>query len=554
MDNKIEGYIANGDNIANLVANNIYNPISAIGEIDANFYDADGTKVNIELKEEEINNTMYITEIKISGDGTGMDKLALDNLKNIGDSNKKNKLITDKFKRRMLGSFGIASTAFQRLGSTMDIYSKTNSDTMLYKNIIINNDKSCLFSQVKYLEKCSEVNFESGCTFIIRNCRIKKTSLLGIKDGRPSLQKEILKNKLSYLPISKNFKITLCGEKIERFEIDKDAFSINIDGKIDEKNINGTIYIAKEAIKNKHYNGIYLKIDNRIIDWNIYDDIRGKIGTPGSVTAKIHGYIIADELREYINASRDGLTDTYIKESLVEFVKRNIAIINKKAKVYYQETNREQEQETNQQQGQETNREQEQETNQQQGQETNREQEQETNQQRGQEKTITVINISEEKKEKRKEKVEKKIREKNKDLYRLGIKFCYEPENEQEVIVVVSQMCQEDLLDFQIVQLNSKASTDGVVIKTDGTLAFLEFEKTLNNFFEHGHVYTDVDKIVCWDADEEKTRKEIGKYVSRYGMCIESIKFENDYIKFTNKDESIYKIKLYIISKIIKKL
>lgn len=72
------GYITDGDKFADLISYQIYNLISAIVEEVANFYDEDATEVKLEFKEEEIDDDIYITEIRISGDGNGF---TLDSLK-----------------------------------------------------------------------------------------------------------------------------------------------------------------------------------------------------------------------------------------------------------------------------------------------------------------------------------------------------------------------------------------------------------------------------------------------------------------------------------------
>lgn len=533
-------YIINGDNAAKLISSNVYNPVSSIVEIIANYYDADATEVKICFKEKKDSNEKdYIYEIIITGDGNGFEKEALENLMEIGDSNKKTDRYTKKFKRVKLGSFGIALTSFQNLGDTLEIYSRTKLGRIFYRSIFINNGYSVfsdISEDIKYSEK---VKYKTGCTFIIKNCKIRKSMFLDF---------ELLKNKLAYLPIDENFKIYLNGnEQIKRLIIGSaDTYKLTFSFTIDENEYKGYVYYSKQPIRNRYFRGVFLEVDGRILDWNIFNDIRQNITSPGAVENRIQGYIIANNLRDKINASRTGLTDINLSLSIADNLKKNISNINKKAKEFYAwKKDKSSSNKANKNTNKTT---------------------QLLNKKLKESNNITQstrISIYEEEqyyKSMREDRMKKRIRNINSDLNRLGIKFKYEPESEIEVIIIASQLCQKELLDFQIIQAISSESPDSIIMK-NGKMAFLEFELTLNNFYAHKHNHHIVDYIVCWDINRKTIKKESDVYLKQYSKYLKSIEYSKnekskycDEIVFENFDGSKNYVELYVLNEIISRI
>ena len=314
------GYIANGDKVADLISYQIYNLVSAIVEEVANFYDEGATEVKLEFKEEEINDDIYITEIRISGDGNGF---TLDSLKKINElvnSEKKENLYTRKFGRIKLGSYGIAFVSLRLLGNKIEIYSRPNkNEETLYRNITIENNTT-VFSEIEAIRKCSEVNYDTGCTLVIKGCKILKSNFS---------YNDLLKSKLSYLPISDNFRIYLYNEEIKRFFPDPDSFNMKFNFNIDKFEFNAEIFYEPKVISNKSYRGVFLEVDGRIIDWNIYNAIRHSISSPGIVDYRINGYIRIEnnEFRNKINASRNKLNDYNLAMNIENILRKNISSI-----------------------------------------------------------------------------------------------------------------------------------------------------------------------------------------------------------------------------------
>lgn len=540
MDNS--GYVIDGNRAAKLISSNIYNPVSWIVEEVANYYDVDATEVRINIKEQEdIDGKVYINEIVVTGDGEGLSLSALNNLREIGNSKKRNQMYTNKFIRAKLGSFGIAFTSFQNLADKIEIYSKPNPGTILYKKITIKNDLA-MFTDTKSLIECNLIGYETGCAFIIKNCKILKSGFFNLK---------LLKNKLAYLPVSENFKIYLNEEEIRRFIVNDDKFyNLTSSFNIGDVKFESKVYYVPNVIDNEYFRGVYLQIDERIIDWNIFNDIRQKISTPGAVETRIQGYIVANELRDKINAGRTGLTDASLSLSISEVLKKNIGTIHNKAKKYYEW---EKPSEKKSKKGK-----------------NNSNEIININQFTKGEKSLevasfdrNVITIEEKEtynKSGRKEKAEKRIKNINSDLRRLGIKFCYEPECEIEVIIIVSEMCQKGLLDFKIIQAISNEYPDSIIIK-DGKQAFLEFEQSLNNFYNQEHNHNGVDYILCWDINKKTIDKNLVRYLTKYSRYLKSVQLREivddiycDELIFSNYDGTQHIVKLYILCEIIKKL
>lgn len=540
------GYIAEGNKMAELIAHHVYSPVSAIVEIVANFYDADAEEVKISFKEEiDSHEDTFITEVKISGDGEGITYDNLNELRNIGNSKKRNDIYTKKFKRTKLGAFGIAFTSFQILGNELEIYSKSNLEKFLYLNINVEGN-DVKFSKIKVLDCCNEINYKTGCTIIIKDCKIPKSEFFNpkIKD----LNYDMLSNKLSYLPLGDNFRIELCDEEVKRYLIDESSFNVTFDFCIDNIKFVADIKYSPTVICNTHYKGIFLQVDGRIIDWNIFNGIRNYVQTPGMVEGRIQGYVFADDLRNNINASRTGLTDNNLALRISNMIKPKISGIHKKAKKYYgwgkddtkkidsnkKKINNEEKPESNSS--------------------INTEQVEGKKNTKSRTTVITMQNPDEHNEFERREKADKRIKAPNKDLKRLGIKFCYEPESELEVIVIASQMCQKNLLDFDIIQMRSNEYPDSVIIK-DGKIAFLEFEKSLHDFYIHGHNHNNVDYILCWSVDLKQLMSKMEPYLKKYSGYVNHIKYnDSDELTFYNYDGTNHVVKIYVISDIIKRI
>lgn len=104
-----------------LLGRTIYRPENVLVEIAANSYDADSSQVRITSSGEN-------QKIQILDDGCGMDENDLIILTTIAKSKKKDfvekKVLTPKYKRQYLGSFGIGIISFLSLGNKITIFTK----------------------------------------------------------------------------------------------------------------------------------------------------------------------------------------------------------------------------------------------------------------------------------------------------------------------------------------------------------------------------------------------------------------------------------------------
>ncbi|MEW9093716.1 MAG: ATP-binding protein [Clostridiaceae bacterium] len=534
-----QGYVIDGNRAAELISSNIYNPISSIVEQVANYYDEDATEVKINFIERKD----YIDEIMISGDGEGFSIDDLSKLREIGNSKKRENMCTHRFERVKLGSFGIAFVALQNLGEEIEIYSKVKSGKILYKKIVIKNNLP-IFTDVKELNYCDLIKYETGCTLVIKNCKINKSILFDF---------DLLENKLAYLPLSENFKIYLCDKEIKRFAIhNNDLYKMTFDFTIENIQFNSNIYYYTDNVKNRYFRGVFLQIDERIIDWNIYDGIKSRITSPIAVETKIQGYIVANELRNKINASRTGLTDINLALNISEILRKNIYNISKQAGEYYKliESSKKENKKIIKKKDDSTLKNNDISN----GQTNNKINCENINKDK---KLITMKNQDVYSASKRTEEANERIKIPNKDLERLGIKFCYEPESEIEVIIIASQMWQKNLLDFDIVQMRSNEYPDSIIVK-DGEIAFLEFEKSLHDFYIHSHNHNNIDYILCWKVNEKELESKSKTYLKIYSSYIKYIDYKktsnNHELIFYNYDGTNHVVKIYVISDIIKRI
>lgn len=92
--------------------------LDLVREMVANAYDADATKVKITLLE---------NDLIVEDNGLGMDKEDLKQYFTIGSALKKLQQFTSKFKRRMIGEFGIGKFAVLALCDRFELFTKKNS-------------------------------------------------------------------------------------------------------------------------------------------------------------------------------------------------------------------------------------------------------------------------------------------------------------------------------------------------------------------------------------------------------------------------------------------
>ena len=503
----------------------IYRSENVLAELCANSYDADASIVEISTKGES-------EQILIKDNGSGMDMEDLDELVTIGKS-KKRKMIennetTPRFKRRVLGSFGIGIVSFFTLGDFIRVFTLKEKKTPIFLEIrkVYDEDKKLKEIQISDPVESNEYKQHlldheqclSGTTIEVNN-----TKLDFVKNYK------LIYHRLSNLPLSKNFRI-----KLNNMEVKKDDFGSpdwtkkefeftleNIDPSYRSK---VRIYVNHQTTIESYKRGVYLVVNGRVIENDLYADLYRDLSSPATISARVSGFIIADYLEKSIQANREAFFDTEV-----------INEIKNKIKTPLQQTIDD-----------------------------------------------YIVQRSTEEKEQaynqllqRVEKAKNKFNAPNNYLKELGINFTSNPEYEQEVVLIIAQLCQKGLLPFQILDYNSSSHIDCVVKwplsqnkRDPNFISELEVETTLDHFFDHNHDYRTKPDVCCWEikaADFDKKKK---KYIKDRPESMVSIELKdgNDKEHFGHQKEMHFTIreahnllrtfilKVYVISEMLEEL
>lgn len=492
-----------------LLGKTIYRPENVLVEIAANSYDADASQVKITSSGEN-------QKIQISDNGCGMDEEDLIILTTIAKSKKKelveNKILTPKFERQYLGSFGIGIISFLSLGNKITIFTKKKEGKVL--SIEINRIFDSLGKTVDIPISSIHQNDEftmhlidgdetiSGTTIEIENTKLDLSSAY-----------QTIKYKLSNLPLSRDFKIFLNNSEIKKddypintwenkkYEIKLEDLDPNYISKVDlhvyynQDNPNETIPVFKR--------GIFLRVHGRVIEYNLYQRFRANLTSPGSIDSRLTGFVEADYLFSKIQANREDFFDDKIIARICQQLQPEVQnLINDFLLIKNLVS---------------------------------------------EEAYINTFN-------RQREMAIERIKNIHEDLARLDLKFRYSPEYEQEVVVIISELCQKEILDFHIISTSGGSHIDCLVQwsiqqhrRMPDFVGHLEIETSLHKFFTHQHDYRTKPEIICWDIDEGAFEREVSKYKRTRPESIDSIElkdpFEQDKNHFKHQKEVHVKIR-----------
>ncbi|RZJ49252.1 MAG: hypothetical protein EOO44_18605 [Flavobacterium sp.] len=513
-----------------LLGKTIYRPENVLVEIAANSYDADASIVKIISSGEN-------QKIQILDNGCGMDKADLKILTTIAKSKKKdfveNEILTPVFARQYLGSFGIGIISFLSLGNKITIFTKKNGEKSL-----------CLIIQRKFNEDgktdgipISEVqdNDDFSMHLIDGNETVSGTTI-EIENTKLDLSNtfNIIKYKLSNLPLSSNFKVELNNSDIKKDDYPNNNWESK-EFKIKLEDLDPT-YISPVDL-HVYYNpdnpnetipsfkrGIFLRVHGRVIEHNLYQRLRPNLTSPGSIDSRITGFVEADYLFTKIQANREDFFDDRVIERICDQLKDQVQnLINDflliknlvSEDVYLNSYNR-----------------------------------------------LRDIAIE-------------RIQNVHSDLARLGLKFKYSPNYEQEVVIIIAELCQLKLLEFEIISSSGGSHIDCLVQwnitqsrRMPDFVGHLEIETSLHKFLLHQHDYRTKPEIICWEIDEVAFEREAKKYKKNRPESIESIELitpssvDKEHFKHqkelqvkirTKHDETVTKIlRVYNISEIVR--
>lgn len=514
-----------------LLGKTIYRPENVLVEITANSYDADASIVKVRSSGEN-------QKIQVFDNGCGMNEEDLKILTTIAKSKKReyieNKQLTPKFDRKYLGSFGIGIISFLSLGNVIRIFTKKEGEKPLFVEIrrqVDENTGKTIDIPISQIESSNDFLMHlidgddtvSGTTIEIENTKLDF-----------SLNFPALKYKLSNLPLSDNFKVFINNSIVKQddypinswqnkeYEISLDDIDPDYKSKVDLH-----IYYNPEAPSEtieEFKRGIFLKVHGRVIEHNLYSKFRANLTSPGSVDARLTGFIEADYLFTKIQANREDFFDNNIIDKIckqlepqVQSLINDFLLLKNFASEYAY---------------------------------------------------INQYNID-------KEEALNRIRNVHKDLDALGVKFKYEPTCEQEVIVIMTELAQLGHLEFEVVKINSRTHIDCLVVwsptqtqRMPEFIGHLEVETELHKFFMHQHDFRTKPEICCWRIDERPLEREIKKYQKGRPESIKEIElkepteFDSDHFKHqkelhiqvqTEHNEYSTKVlRVYVLADIIK--
>lgn len=512
-----------------LLGKTIYRPENVLVEIAANSYDADASQVKVISSGEN-------QKIQILDDGCGMDETDLKILTTIAKSKKKDfveaKIPTPKFHRQYLGSFGIGIISFLSLGNKITIFTKKEGGKTLC--IVIERrieDGKTVDIPISKVQDSHDFSMH-----LINGEETISGTTIEIENTKLDLQKafRIIKYKLSNLPLSNDFKIQLNNSEIKKDDYPNNTwesrnFGITLDD-IDpnyKSNIDLHVYYNPdnpgETIET-FKRGIFLRVHGRVIEHNLYQRIRPNLTSPGSIDSRITGFVEADYLFTKIQANREDFFDDQIIDRICDHLQPEVqSLINDFLLIKNMVS---------------------------------------------EDAYLTSFN-------RQRDAAIERIQNVHTDLNKLGLKFKYSPKYEQEVVIIIAELCHLNLLDFEIISTSGGSHIDCLVQwniaqnrRMPDFVGHLEVETSLHKFLLHQHDYRTKPEIICWDIDENAFEREAKKYKKDRPESIESVELiepsEVDKLHFKHQKEVRVKIRIkhdevhtkilrvYCISEIIK--
>lgn len=504
----------------------IYKTENVLVELGANCYDADSSMVEMVTKGDS-------QQILIKDNGCGMNFDDLEDLITVAKSKKKEMVdknrTTKKFNRKLLGSFGIGIISFFALGDFIKIFTLKEGNKPIFmeiKKIFDEEHKKLIdiyISDPIESEEYSQhlIDKQHGTTIEINN------NTLNLKDTN---QYQLVKYKLSNLPLSENFKIKLNDVEIKKDDfLDDDwikkQFEFVLDHIDPEYKSKCNLYVNRRGIvEEKYKRGIYLVVNGRVIEKDLFSEVYPDLSSPGSISARVRGFIQADYLTKYIQANREDFFDIDIIKAIKDKIKNPINQMIEDYKI----------------------------------------------QKRTDEKDEKYNELLQ-----RIQNAQNKFEAPNRYLKELGINFASIPGYEPELVLIISQMCQKGYLPFQILDYNSNSHIDCIVQwpmeqtkRYPKFMSELEVEISLECFFKHNHDFRTKPDICCWKINEANFEKEKKKYIKNRPESVESIELKDGKdkehyghqrelhfkINYDFNEQKTYILRIYVISEIIKAL
>ena len=510
------------DELIPFLGKTIYKPENVLIELCANSYDADATNVRISTSGES-------QQILIQDDGCGMNKTDLDELRTIAKSKKRTMIEegkkTPKYNRKLLGSFGIGIVSFLALGDFLKFFTFKEGEEPLFFEIRKTFDETSGKNKIEISDPITKddykqhlLNPEHGTTIEINNRKLDFTE-----------NYKLIRYKLTHLPLSDDFKIFLNEAEIKKSDFNEEQW-LNKEFEYVLDNIDPSykskcqIHVNIENTIPDYSRGIFLVVNGRVIEKNLYTEIYPTLTSPAAIAARIRGYVGADYLDKAIQANREDFFDVKTVKEIKERLKEPIQqIINDYIQQRYTET-------------------------------------------KEQQYTDLLQRI---------ENAKAKFSAPNNNLKSLGINFTSNPEFEQEVVLIIAQLCQKGMLPFQILDYNSGSHIDCVVKwpltqekRDPNFISLLEVETSLDKFFDHKHDFRTKPDICCWQVNQADLERKIASYKRAHPESINDIELKDatDEEHFGHQKElhftvttahnvrTTHILRVYVISEIIEKI
>ncbi len=287
-----------GAELIQTLSSSLYkNAYYVLDELISNSYDADATKVEVNILK---------NKLTISDNGVGMDREGLENYLWLGHSEKRNDRRTGKLSRYTIGKFGIGKLSMHVICNRCKIMTRRNGvkSTLLLDFNKILSHKNLSEEQIHVDE--SSTNQLDGTTI----------ELLGLK--QVISKKKAIRRIARNMPLSPEFQVTINKELLKPEDIIKGTdYPIQLDLKLAGKVMGKLIYSDTPL---GEFAGIYIKVYGRTVnadDPNILN-LTHLVANPGAI-ARLYCVLHADGLDDIVLATRNGFYEEAPK--FIEFRK-----------------------------------------------------------------------------------------------------------------------------------------------------------------------------------------------------------------------------------------
>jgi len=434
---------------------------------------------------------------------------------------------TPRFDRRLLGCFGIGIVSFFTLGDFIRIFTLKQAREPLFLEIKKIFDEDGKIRDVRISDPVKSEEYKQhlldpghGTTIEINN---NKLSL------RNTEIYSLVRHKLSNLPLSDDFKIRLNDLEIKKEDFDESSWTKkefgfvldNIDPTYESK---CSIYVNHQMPIETFTRGIYLVVNGRVIEKNLYSELYPELTSPATIAARVRGFVQADYLEKSIQANREDFFDTEVINAIRNKIKDPLNQIIEDYKI----------------------------------------------QRSTEEKQQMYSGLLQ-----RVENAKNKFHAPNRYLRQLGTKFASNPEFEQEVVLIIAQLCQKEFLPFEILDYNSGSHIDCIVKwplsqdkRDPDFISELEVETSLDHFFDHDHDFRTKPDVCCWEVKPADFDRKKRKYINDRPESVASIQLTEGTdkehfghqremhftIREAHNELKTFILRVYVISEIIEEL